>query len=59
MGYDLHADTFFLGVTPIDYSLAYVDSGQKTSEGTKTKAQDEIVAIEAITIEVNDANVAS
>ena len=48
----------FLGVTPIDYSLAYVASIWHTSEGTKNKAQDAIVTQEAITIEANATNTA-
>ena len=43
-----------LGVTPIVYSLAYVDSSQHTSEGTKNMAQYASVTLEEITNEVND-----
>ena len=43
----------FLLVTHIDYSLACVESRQKTSKETKTAAQDAIVMLEATTIEVN------
>ena len=42
-----------LGVTPIDYSLAEVDSRQHTIKGTKTAVQDASVVLEAINIEVN------
>ena len=48
-----------LGVTPIEYYLAYVSSSRNTSKGTKTKAQDARLTLEAITIEVNAANAAS
>ena len=51
--YDLHSDNFFLGATHIDYYLAYVDSIHHTTEVTKIAAQDSIVTLEAITIEVN------
>ena len=40
----------FLGVTPIDYSLAYVASIWHTSKGTKTAAQDARVTLEAIEV---------
>ena len=43
----------FLGVTLIDYSLAYVASICHTIKGTKIAAQNASVTIEAITIEVN------
>ena len=40
-------------VTPIIYSLVYVASSRNTSKGSKTAAQDAIVMLEEITIEVN------
>ena len=42
-----------LGVMNIDYSLAYVASSRHTSKGNKTAAQDAIMTLKAITIEVN------
>ena len=42
-----------MGVTPMEYYLAYVASSRHTSKGTKNKAQDARVPLEAMTIEVN------
>ena len=42
-----------LGMTPIDYYLAYVSSIRNTIEGDGTAAQGARVTLEAITIEVN------
>ena len=42
-----------LGVTPIDYSLAYIASYHHTSKGKKTATQDVSMMLEAIAIEVN------
>ena len=43
----------FLGVTPIDCSLAYVASTRNTRDSKKTVAQYSSVTLEAINIEVN------
>ena len=42
-----------LGMTPIGCYLAYIASSRHTSKGAKTAAQDAIVMLEAITVEVN------
>ena len=42
-----------MGVMPIEFYLAYVDSIRHTSEGTKNKVQESKVMLEEITIEVN------